>query len=111
MFQRYMTTNSISAINVKEEVAAADPLDVTQIIEEAKIKVQSAPKIRYVLKSNPRSRPRLLPPPPLSPPSPPAEEEDTKISSLAPPHPKKRLLASLRKENKGKVTFKDPVVQ
>ena len=103
-----MTTNSISAINVKEEVAAADPLDVTQIIEEAKIKVQSAPKIRYVLKSNPRSRPRPLPPPP-SPPSPPQAEEDTK--SLAPPHPKKRLLASLRKENKGKVTFKDPVVQ
>ena len=105
-----MTTNSISAINVKEEVAAADPLDVTQIIEEAKIKVQSAPKIRYVLKSNPRSRPRPLPPP-LSPPSPPEEEEEDTKSSLAPPHPKKRLLASIRKENKGKVTFKDPVVQ
>ena len=99
-----MTTGSISAINVKEEVAAAEPLDVTQIIEEARMKAQAAPKIRYVLKANPRTRRPL---PPLSPPSPP---QDTK-SNVAPPHPKKRLLESHKKENKGKVTFKDPLVE
>ena len=101
-----MTTGSISALGIKQEMAAAEPLDVTQIIEEAKIKAQSAPRIRYIPRSNPKTVRPLIPPAQPQPALQPTYDPET-----PPPHPKKRLLASLKKENKGKVTFKEPLIQ
>ena len=59
---RQMTFGSLSTSFIKEEMAAADPMDVTQIIEEAKVKVQSGPRVRYVVKANPRPAKAIQPP-------------------------------------------------
>ena len=59
---RQMTFGSLSTSFIKEEMAAADPMDVTQIIEEAKVKVQSGPRVRYVVKANPRPAKTIQPP-------------------------------------------------
>ena len=58
-----MTFGSLSTSFIKEEMAAADPMDVTQIIEEAKVKVQSGPRVRYVVKANPRPAKKSIQPP------------------------------------------------
>ena len=59
---RQMTFGSLSTSFIKEEMAAADPMDVTQIIEEAKVKVQSGPRVRYVVKANLRPAKSIQPP-------------------------------------------------
>ena len=59
---RQMTFGSLSTSFIKEELAAADPMDVTQIIEEAKVKVQSGPRVRYVVKANLRPAKSIQPP-------------------------------------------------